>query len=59
MNTDRPDFQLTQPKPPDPALFDAEIATTDWPMPDTHPQPKATEPTMLERVAMWIERGLS
>ncbi len=56
--TDRPTFQLTQPKPPDPALFDAEIATSDWPMPDTHPQPKAVEVPFVQRVASWINRGL-
>jgi hypothetical protein len=53
--TDRPDFQLT---PPNAQEFDLDHEAP-WPMPDTHPQPKATEPTMLERVAMWIERGLS
>lgn len=58
MNTDRPDFQLTQPKPPDPALFDIEVATTDWPMPDTHPQPAAPEIPFVERVRQWINRGL-
>ena len=56
--TDRPAFKLTHPEPPDPALFDIEVATTDWQMPDTHPAPKAPEVSIVDRVQSWLRREL-
>lgn len=52
------EFKLTHPEPPDKALFDIDPVTAIWPMPDTHPQPKAVEVPFVQRVASWINRGL-
>lgn len=52
------EFKLTHPEPPDKALFDIEVATSDWPMPDTHPAPKAPEVSIVDRVQSWLRREL-
>jgi len=49
------EFKLTHPEPPREFDLDHEAP---WPMPDTHPQPKAPEVPMLDRVQSWIKRGL-
>ncbi len=49
MNPD--DFELEHSVPPNPADLDGDVATREWPMPNTHPfTPKPAKPGLLGKI---------